>query len=461
VLIFRHHILLPILLLAGGEALVLVLSPLVIVALLPVPYVPTPRAAFMVEIAVFTLVAGLGFTAMGLYSRRQRTRLLGVLMRTAAALFAGVAAVALVSYLAPRFAIPRSVLGYGAVLAFAATALLRVAFEFLTKDDVFKRRVLIYGSGRRALSVSQLRRRTDTRGFHIVGFVRLDDERTLVPADRVVDVDRQLLAYCRVQEVHEIVVAMDDRRRAFPVHELLECRLNGIDIVDLVDFLERETGRVRLDVLNPSWIIFSRGFDRSRWRALTKRVFDVLASLFLLAIAWPFMLLTALAIKLEDGPGAPIIYRQRRVGLDNRPFDVFKFRSMRVDAERPGDAVWARQGDPRVTRVGALIRKVRIDELPQVMNVLYGDMSFVGPRPERPEFVSELENRIPYYRERHCVKPGITGWAQLCYPYGASEEDSAEKLQYDLYYVKNHSMLFDLMILLQTAEVVLWGQGAR
>jgi sugar transferase (PEP-CTERM system associated) len=254
---------------------------------------------------------------------------------------------------------------------------------------------------------------------------------------------------------------MDDRRRDFPVRELLDCRLAGVEVIDLVSFLERETGRVHLDVLNPSWIIFSEGFRRDGVRQATKRAFDIVASFALVLVTWPFMLLTALAILLEDGPRAPVLYRQRRVGLDGRNFDVLKFRSMRTDAEGDGKARWATGSDDRVTRVGSFIRKVRIDELPQIFNVLRGDMSFVGPRPERPQFVAELSDSIPYYEERHCAKPGITGWAQICYPYGSSEKDSLEKLQYDLYYLKNHSLLFDMMILLQTVEVVLLGKGAR
>ena len=279
-----------------------------------------------------------------------------------------------------------------------------------------------------------------------------------MPPERIVDPGEALLAYCRLQEIDEIVVALDDRRRNFPVHTLIEARLGGIEIIELVDFLERETGKVRLDVLNPSWIIFADGFRRNAWRRISGRTFDVVVSLLLLAVAWPVMLLAVLAIKLEEGPGAPVLYRQVRVGLEGRRFNVLKFRSMRVDAER-GQAQWAAKEDPRVTRVGNFMRRTRVDELPQLLNVLVGDMSFVGPRPERPEFVEGLEQRIPYYRERHAVKPGITGWAQLCYPYGSSEEDAAEKLQFDLYYVKNHTLLFDLVIMLQTAEVVLWGKG--
>jgi sugar transferase (PEP-CTERM system associated) len=245
------------------------------------------------------------------------------------------------------------------------------------------------------------------------------------------------------------------------MHEFLDSRLAGNDILELTSFLERETGKVRLDVLNPSWIIFGEGFRASQLERWLERGFDILASMALLIIALPLMVGTALAIKIEEGWDSPVLYRQRRVGQHGRLFDVLKFRSMSVDAEKGGRAVWATKDDPRVTRVGAWIRKTRLDELPQLFNVLRGEMSFVGPRPERPEFVEQLEERIPYYRERHTVKPGITGWAQLCYPYGSSERDALEKLQYDLYYVKNRSLLFDLAILVQTVEVVLWGKGAR
>jgi sugar transferase (PEP-CTERM system associated) len=280
------------------------------------------------------------------------------------------------------------------------------------------------------------------------------------PADRLVLRPDDLYRWSVDNDIDEIVVAMDDRRQGFPMHELLECRLSGIEVLELPSFLERETGKVRLDVLNPSWIIFGEGFRASPTQQVLARGLDVFASLGLLILASPLMLLAMLAIKLEDGRQAPLFYRQKRVGFHGRVFDVLKFRSMRLDAEKHG-AVYATQNDPRVTRVGLLMRKMRVDELPQLLNVLRGEMSFVGPRPERPEFVCDLEQKIPYYRERHTVKPGITGWAQLCYPYGSSERDTVEKLQYDLYYVKNRSLLFDLAILVQTVEVVLWGKGAR
>ena len=254
---------------------------------------------------------------------------------------------------------------------------------------------------------------------------------------------------------------MDDRRQQFPLKELLDCRLAGVEITELATFLERETGKVYLETLVPSWMIFSSsGFRRDGIRRVSERAFDLVASLILLVLASPLMLLTMLAIKLEDGIRAPVFYGQVRVGYANRNFRVLKFRSMRTDAEKNG-AVWAMANDDRVTRVGRITRKMRLDELPQLLNVLSGQMSFVGPRPERPEFVQKLAGSIPYYAERHAVKPGITGWAQLCYPYGASEKDAIEKLQYDLYYVKNHGLLFDILILLQTVEVILLGKGAR
>lgn len=457
--LFRHPIPTPLLVLASLEAAAFAIAPMLATWWFPGGF--ASPVDLVIDAVVFGATAFLGFTAMGLYSRRQRARLPGILLRVLAAIGAGVVGVGLLSYFFPVLLMPRRVLALAALAAFILVAAARTVFGRLADEKLFKRRVLIYGAGRRALAVSELRRRSDQRGFTIVGFTQLDGERVAVPESRAVTLDMRLLDFCERTAVDEIVVAMDDRRRAFPVHELLECRLNGLEVIDLVDFLERETGRVRLDVLNPSWIIFSPGFDRSRWREVSKRASDVIASVGLLLVSWPLMLLAVGFIKIEDGWRAPVLYRQRRVGVDGKPFDILKFRSMRVDAEHAGQPMWAQKADFRVTGVGAFIRKFRIDELPQVFNVLRGDMSFVGPRPERPEFVADLENRIPYYRERHCVKPGITGWAQLCYPYGSSERDAAEKLEYDLYYVKNHSLLFDFMILLQTAEVVLWGQGAR
>jgi sugar transferase (PEP-CTERM system associated) len=258
----------------------------------------------------------------------------------------------------------------------------------------------------------------------------------------------------------EVVLALEERRNALPLNDLLRIKTTGVHIHDFSSFLERETGRVDLDSLNPSWLIFSDGFSAGqRLSSIAKRLFDVAASLLLLLLTLPLIALTALAVKLESR--GPAFYRQRRVGLYGQPFDVIKLRSMRTDAEIGGIAVWAQKDDPRVTRVGRIIRKLRIDELPQAWSVLKGEMSFVGPRPERPQFVADLEQRLPYYAERHVVKPGITGWAQINYPYGASVEDAREKLEFDLYYAKNYTPFLDLLILLQTARVVIWPEGAR
>jgi sugar transferase (PEP-CTERM system associated) len=261
------------------------------------------------------------------------------------------------------------------------------------------------------------------------------------------------------------VVAVDERRRTdqggFPLDELLDCKLNGIEVVDELRFLERESGTLNIRSLSPGWLVFSDGFSFSPLRDLLERGFDLLASALLLVLSAPLMVLAVVAIKLEEGLRAPLIYSQERVGFGGRVFRVHKFRSMRVDAEKDGKAVWAQKNDNRVTRVGQFIRNTRIDELPQIFNVLKGEMSFVGPRPERPQFVEQLAQQIPFYRERHRVKPGITGWAQLCYPYGASMQDAEEKLKYDLYYIKNHSLLFDLYILVRTVEVILLGNGVR
>lgn len=410
---------------------------------------------------LFSMAMTISLLAFGLYSPRQRARPGGLVLRLFVALTAGMTITVLPFYLLPDLWIGRGVLALAGVGALVGLTVSRLAFSRLVEEDFFKRRVLVYGSGRNAAAISGLRRRTDRRGFKVVGFVQPEGETRIVAAELVLNASGGLSELCRRCDVDEVVVAMEDRRRGFPILEFLECRLAGIDVTELLTFLERETGRVRIDVLNPSWMIFGEGFRRDTLRLLSSRVLDIIASSVILVVALPVMLLTALAIKLEEGWPAPVFYSQARVGLGGRTFEVLKFRSMRTDAERGGRAQWAMRGDTRVTRVGAFIRKVRIDELPQILCVLRGHMCFVGPRPERPEFVAELAQRVPYYVQRHCVKPGITGWAQLCYPYGSSEQDALEKLQYDLYYIKNNSLLFDLAILLQTVEVVFIGQGAR
>jgi sugar transferase (PEP-CTERM system associated) len=413
-----------------------------------------PRALIFAAVVVVCLMA------FGLYSGRQRTTFTGVVLRIVAALTVAFGALAALQYSLPSLHLWRGVTLIAGFLTGCAVVVSRLVFARTVDQTLFKRRVLVYGAGASASAIASLRRSTDRRGFQLVGFVQPPGEGATVPAERLLDPAGDLSRLCDRLGITEVVVAMDDRRQGFPIRDLLECRLAGIDVTELLSFLERETGRVRIDVLNPSWIIFGQGFRRDPLRLLSSRILDLVASIGVLTLAAPFMLLTVLAIKLEDGWRAPTLYSQARVGLAGRTFNVIKFRSMRQDAELNG-AQWAQRGDPRITHVGAIIRKLRIDELPQIFNVLRGHMSFVGPRPERPEFVEELSEKIPYYVQRHSVKPGITGWAQLCYPYGSSEQDALEKLQYDLYYIKNNNLILDLFILVQTAEVVLLGKGAR
>lgn len=325
----------------------------------------------------------------------------------------------------------------------------------------FRRRVLVMGSGKSAASLLNVERELSKSGCFIVGFVHVPGNAPLVPEVRLISVDRPLLQFVFENRVDEIVVALEERRGCVPLDELAECRDAGIFVSALREFWERQLGHLRLDLVSPGYLIFDEEFQRKAVYESVKRGFDVVFSLILLTIISPVFLLTAVAILWESGGKGPVIYRQVRVGLRGRNFEMLKFRSMRTDAEPDRKARWAQDNDPRITRVGAFIRKHRIDELPQLFNVLRGDMTFVGPRPERPEFVDNLKEKVPFYRHRHAVKVGLSGWAQLCYPYGSSEQDAAQKLQYDLYYIKNQSAFLDLLILLQTIEVVLLGRGAK
>jgi sugar transferase (PEP-CTERM system associated) len=296
----------------------------------------------------------------------------------------------------------------------------------------------------------------------VVGFYPAGDGITASDDKRVNIFPRALNIQDIVQrhDVNQIIVAVKEQRGGnVPMDQLLSARIQGVPVMDLADFYEQTTGEVPIDSLKASWLVYGRGFVQHRTRIITKRIFDMLSSAFLLTLASPVMLITMIAIKLESK--GPIIYRQERVGLGGRGFMCLKFRSMRTDAEKDGVAVWATKNDSRVTRVGAFIRKTRIDELPQLISVLKGEMSMVGPRPERPTFVAQLKEQIPYYDIRHSVKPGVTGWAQVRYAYGASVEDALHKHQYDLYYVKNNSLFLDLLVLFETVSVVLFREGAQ
>jgi len=407
---------------------------------------------------VFAVVTEAALIAVGTYGSEavRSMRFAGARLLVGVSL--AVIALAFVDFLLPGETYWRSTLLYAMGLAMALLMANRLIVGRLLGDAAFRRRVLVLGAGPRAARIKQLAARPEC-GFAIAGYVSMHEGEPVlaeaVPRAAIDDLSR-LVADLGVSEV---VLALEERRNALPLKDLLRVKTAGVHVNDFSSFLERETGRVDLDTLNPSWLIFSDGFSSGRMvSGFLKRVFDVCASGVLLLLTFPVIALFAALVKLDSR--GPAFFRQKRVGLYGEPFDVIKLRSMRTDAEKDG-AKWAQKDDPRVTRLGRFIRKVRIDELPQTWSVLKGEMSFVGPRPEVPTFVDDLEDKLPFYAERHMVKPGITGWAQINYPYGASVEDARAKLEYDLYYAKNYTPFLDLLILLQTLRVVIWPEGAR
>jgi sugar transferase (PEP-CTERM system associated) len=414
-----------------------------------------PVRSFLV--AVFVT---LSMAAFGLYQAHVRHNRIDFLLRLLLSFAFGGVGLLVLFYVIPATYIGRGVLAISLALGLVFVAVIRLVLQHVFEMDVFKRRVLVLGAGNNAdLINSRLRRQSDRKSFTLVGFVPLIGQPSVVAPELHVIPGGDLLDLAIEMQVHEIVVAPDERRGGMPMEQMLACVQRGINVTDLSTFFEREAGMVKLNVVDPSWLVFSGGFDHSMPRRLSKRFFDLVAASALLLVAWPFMLIVALCVRLESK--GPVLYRQTRVGQSGEGFELVKFRSMRVDAEKAGVAVWASKNDDRTTRVGKFIRLTRLDELPQLFNVLRGHMSFVGPRPERPQFVNQLNQEIRYYNIRHSVKPGLTGWAQLRYPYGASVRDAEEKLKFDLFYVKNHGLVFDLMIMLQTVEVVLFGRGAR
>jgi sugar transferase (PEP-CTERM system associated) len=372
----------------------------------------------------------------------------------------GAGAVAIVLAVVSMLA-PGALIGSGTFLTALAMLLVvvpawRLAFDGVTRDAHLEERLLILGTGTAARSVAELITAQHDYAYRVVGFV--DDTDDVTPAGPLVGRTADLARLIRQHHVDRVVVSLSDRRGRMPIRELLQAKLSGVRVEDAATTYERLTGKILIDEIKPSWLIFSDGFRASRTTRAVKRVVDLMLAAVGLAIAAPLLLLTAIAVRL-DSPG-PVLYRQERVGENGRVFTLFKFRSMRADAER-GTPVWAKDKDDRVTHIGRFIRLTRLDELPQLWNVLRGDMSFVGPRPERRFFVEQLAAVIPFYMERHAVKPGVTGWAQVKYRYGASVEDAMEKLRYDLYYIKHLSIVFDLTIVVDTVKVIVSGKGAK
>ena len=418
-----------------------------------------PIQTRIAQLITFAIALQVSLVAVGAYGVASFLSLRFAAARLAVALSIGVMVLSLIFFLVPPLALWRSNLLYSTIIATVLLVSVRALLGKTLGGETFKRRIVVLGAGVRASRIQALSEQPGVN-FVVAEFVLMGEAEPVVQGAVPRGAIPNLAAYIVDQNASEVVLALDERRNALPMKDLLRVRTTGVQVSEISSFLERETGRIDLKSVNPSWLIFSDGFASSRMlSSVFKRAFDIIASGLLLALTLPIILVTAIAIKLESK--GPAFYRQRRVGLYHEGFDILKLRSMRQDAEVAGTAVWAAEDDPRITRIGRFIRKVRIDELPQTWTVLKGEMSFVGPRPERPQFVEQLEEHLPFYAERHMVKPGITGWAQINYPYGASIEDARHKLEYDLYYAKNYSPFLDLLILLQTLRVVLWPTGAR
>jgi sugar transferase (PEP-CTERM system associated) len=453
---FNHYLSVRLLLLTGLEAIVLFQSVVVGFELrMAEPIGQSP----LLEAAAFTFVMLMAMSALGLYQSHaepfRRT-----VHRVLIAYGLSLLVISTVFYLVPETYIGRGVLAWSTLLALCSVLLIRVVFFRLTDVGLPKRRVMVLGNGPEAEQVIEhLYQSTMRHSVQYAGLYPVMADRDAEGRERNLNHDA-LVRTVGELKVSEVVVAVRERRGGvLPLRQLLDCKLRGVRVMDLQSFYEREEGVLRIDNMRASWMIFGDGFDQGLARDVVKRLFDLLTSVVLLMVTLPVIVLAMLAVALESRGG--VFYRQERVGEAGRRFRIVKLRTMRVDAEADGKPRWAGINDSRITRVGAFLRKTRIDELPQLWNVFAGHMSFVGPRPERPFFVEQLTEKIPFYQVRHSVKPGITGWSQVRHPYGASIEDGLLKLQYDLYYVKNHSLFLDLLILVETLQVVVLGKGAR
>jgi len=418
-------------------------------------------------IGLFTFLVVVSALSVGLYETKLRETFRGIIRR----IFVSVAlAYFVMEVLRNTFISHLEIHQYFLPFFAGLTILVIVIFRYFVNRlgilGLGQTKIIVIGAGERASIIEKrMRREVDRVGFELLGFIPIpgDNREEGIQNEKLIHVkiDENFRNFIADNDIDEVVIACDQRRGTLPVEILFDCRLRGIQVTDLLDFMERETGQIVVNLMYPSWVIYSNGFNSQNYLrdALDYGVNCILATLVLL-IAWPFMLLTAIIIFFEDvrNAKASIFYKQERVGLNGKLFNIIKFRSMRPDAEKDG-AKWATTNDSRVTKIGLFIRKYRIDELPQLLNIFRGEMSFIGPRPERPQFVEQLIREIPYYNQRHNVKPGLAGWAQLNYPYGASVEDSMEKLKFDLYYVKHQSLMLDILILIRTVEVVLFGKG--
>jgi sugar transferase (PEP-CTERM system associated) len=419
---------------------------------------PGSLAARLPMLLAFAAVTQSALVAVGVFGAEALRSMRFAMARLLVGVSLAVLLFAFIAFVLQGHTFWRSTLLYSMVLAIALLMANRLVVGGVLGAAAFRRRVLVLGAGTRAQRIGRLAERPGS-GFVVAGYIAMNSGQQVVSEAVSREAIADLSRHVQNLGASEVVLALEERRNALPLKDLLRIKTAGVHVNDFSSFMERETGCVDLDTLNPSWLIFSDGFSSGRMiSSIAKRVFDIAASSALLLLTFPVIALFAVLVKLDSR--GPAFFRQRRIGLYGEPFEIIKLRSMRTDAEKDG-AKWAQKDDPRVTRLGKLIRKLRIDELPQTWSVLTGRMSFVGPRPEVPAFVDDLEDKLPFYAERHMVKPGITGWAQINYPYGASIEDARAKLEYDLYYAKNYTPFLDLLIMLQTLRVILWPEGAR
>lgn len=410
--------------------------------------------------SLFALVMLAINAILGLYQRTSVRAVSETRARVVLSIYLSIPIAYVIYALLPITAVNEHLIHLSAMSAVFGMLVTRISIAHAPSTNLLRRRILVFGTGQQALAVKRALDHSDPSAEIIGFFPGSNEDQPHVDASMILNREHSLSDTASKLAVDEIVVALSERRGgSMPLRELLDCKLRGVRVLDIASHFEQTLGQIRLDSLYAGWLIFGDGFSQGALRTIVKQIFDIICASVLIALALPVMLLTAITIAIEDG--FPVLYRQERVGLNGRLFKVIKFRSMRRDAEKEGKPVWAKAVDNRVTRSGQIIRKLRIDELPQLFSVFKGEMSLVGPRPERPFFVDQLTKEIPFYAVRHSVKPGVTGWAQVRYHYGATVEDSAEKLQYDLYYVKNHSLFLDMVILFETVGVVLTGKGAH
>ncbi|MGR5069439.1 TIGR03013 family XrtA/PEP-CTERM system glycosyltransferase [Vibrio alfacsensis] len=423
-------------------------------------YLSNSNIDVYVQFFIFALPLHLTLLGVGLYNEKLRETFYGILIRIFVAVLLAYILTRLLSHLFIADFFPHSFNELLSVFAFFSLSICRFIMLKLGLNQLVKRRILILGSGKRASIIEQcMRRSSDRIGLDFVGFVTVEgDAQQQINDEQVIKISEPIDTFVRHKQIDELVIAIDERRNNLPFEELLRLKQVGVQITDIIEFVERETGQVAVNYLNPSWFLFQNHRSKNQLRTNLYWLFNGAIAISIALLTLPVMALTVVAIKLEGGRHFPILYSQERVGLNGRRFFIYKFTSMRTDAEKNG-VQWAQQDDPRVTKVGKFIRKFRIDELPQLYNVIIGDMYFVGPRPERPQFTQGFSSSIPYYNQRHNVKPGLTGWAQLKYPYGSSEKDALEKLKFDLYYIRNRNFTLDLLILLKTSEIILFGKG--